>query len=102
MSATFDIPAELTAKSGRPVSQQSAALPAAPTPSAVGKATAQRLSYTLREAAALLQISEATYYRGVREGRLPGRKVGGQWRVPCGALHRYAEGAEPETGGDAA
>jgi excisionase family DNA binding protein len=52
----------------------------------------KRLFYTLKEAAALLHISPATYYRGVREGRFPGRKVGGQWRVPCGALHRYAEG----------
>lgn len=58
------------------------------------KAAGERLFYTLREAAALLQISEGTYYRGVRDGRFPGRKVGGQWRVPCGALHRYAEGAE--------
>jgi excisionase family DNA binding protein len=52
----------------------------------------KRLFYTLKEAAALLHISPETYYRGVREGRFPGRKVGGQWRVPCGALHRYAEG----------
>jgi excisionase family DNA binding protein len=51
----------------------------------------KRLFYTLKEAAALLHISPETYYRGVREGRFPGRKVGGQWRVPCGALHRYAE-----------
>lgn len=101
MSATFDTPAGLTRESGRPVNHRSAALPAAPAPPA-GKAAAQPLFYTLREAAALLQISEGTYYRGVREGRLPGRKVGGQWRVPCGALHRYAEGMEPETGGDAA
>src|SRR4029453_2804729 len=52
----------------------------------------KRLFYTLKEAAALLHISPETYYRGVREGRFPGRKGGGQWRVPCGALHRYAEG----------
>jgi excisionase family DNA binding protein len=52
----------------------------------------KRLFYTLKEAAALLHISPETYYRGVREGRFPGRKVGGQWRVPCGALHRYADG----------
>jgi excisionase family DNA binding protein len=54
----------------------------------------KRLFYTLREAAALLQISPETYYRGVREGRFPGRKVGGQWRVSCAALHRYAEEGE--------
>jgi excisionase family DNA binding protein len=78
-------------------------LPSAPAASPTGgEVAAQRLFYTLREAAALLQISEVTYYRRVREGRLPGRKVGGQWRVPCSGLHRYAEGMEPETGGDAA
>ena len=59
-------------------------------PTSVGGET--RLFYTLKEAAALLHISPETYYRGVREGLFPGRKVGGQWRVPCGALHRYAEG----------
>jgi excisionase family DNA binding protein len=59
-------------------------------PKSVGSET--RLFYTLKEAAALLHISPETYYRGVREGRFPGRKVGGQWRVSCGALHRYAEG----------
>jgi excisionase family DNA binding protein len=59
-------------------------------PISVGGET--RLFYTLKEAAGLLHISPETYYRGVREGRFPGRKVGGQWRVPCGALHRYAEG----------
>ena len=59
-------------------------------PTAIGGE--RRLFYTLKEAAALLHISPETYYRGVREGRFPGRKVGGQWRVPCGALHRYAEG----------
>ena len=63
---------------------------AAHSPTSVGGE--KRLFYTLKEAAALLHISPETYYRGVREGRFPGRKVGGQWRVPCGALHRYAEG----------
>jgi excisionase family DNA binding protein len=57
-----------------------------------GDAVDERLVYTLEEAAALLQISPETYYRGVREGKFPGRKVGGQWRVSRKALHRYAEG----------
>jgi excisionase family DNA binding protein len=78
------------------------ALSTAPTSPAASKAAGQPLFYTLREAAALLQISEATYYRSVREGRLPGRKVGGQWRVARSALHRYAEDTEPGVGGDAA
>ncbi len=63
----------------------------------------KRLFYTLKEAAALLHISPETYYRGVREGRFPGRKVGGQWRVSRRALHRYAESGESvPQGGDAA
>jgi excisionase family DNA binding protein len=66
---------------------QDSALASAPTSVGI-----ERLFYTLKEAAALLQISPETYYRGVRVGRFPGRKVGGQWRVPCAALRRYAEG----------
>jgi excisionase family DNA binding protein len=64
----------------------------------------KRLFYTLKEAADLLHISPETYYRGVREGKLPGRKVGGQWRISCQALHRYAEGEGTNAlaGGDAA
>jgi excisionase family DNA binding protein len=66
--------------------------------------SAKRLFYTLKEAADLLHISPETYYRGVREGKFPGRKVGGQWRISCQALHRYAEGEGTNalTGGDAA
>jgi len=69
-----------------------ASAPTSPTNSADGGK--RRLFYTLKEAADLLCISPETYYRGVREGRFPGRKVGGQWRVPCKTLHRYAESEE--------
>jgi excisionase family DNA binding protein len=70
---------------------QDSALASAPTSGGV-----ERLFYTLREAAALLQISPETYYRGVREGRFPGRKVGGQWRVSCAvACQRDGTGVLP-------
>jgi excisionase family DNA binding protein len=79
-----------------------ASAPTSPTNSADGGK--RRLFYTLQEAADLLHISPETYYRGVREGKFPGRKVGGQWRISRQALHRYAEGEETKspTGGDAA
>lgn len=64
---------------------------AAPTATTENSA-AEPLAYTLEQAAALLQISPDTYYRRVRLGLLPGRKLGGQWRVPRAALHRYVEG----------
>jgi excisionase family DNA binding protein len=77
---------------------QDSALASAPTSGSGEK----RLFYTLKEAAALLQISPETYYRGVRQGKFPGRKVGGQWRVSRRALHRYADGDHPTQGGEVA
>jgi excisionase family DNA binding protein len=74
--------------------QDSALTSASPPPANGAGGGGKRLFYTLQEAAALLQISPVTYYRGVREGKFPGRKVGGQWRIPCAALHRYADGGD--------
>ena len=34
----------------------------------------------------LLGISSATYYRWLRDGRLPGTKVGGRWRFARSAV----------------
>jgi excisionase family DNA binding protein len=82
------------------VHQHGTALSAVPS-STTSEGAGGRLFYTLREAAALLQISEGTYYRGLREGELPGRKIVGQWRIPCDALHRYAEGATASPGREA-
>ncbi len=84
--------------------QDSPLTPASTSPASSARSGEKRLFYTLKEAAALLHISPVTYYRGVREGKFPGRKVGGQWRVSRKALHRYAESGEsaPSTGGEAA
>jgi excisionase family DNA binding protein len=83
--------------------QDSALAPASTSPANSAGGGERRLFYTLKEAAALLHISPVTYYRGVREGKFPGRKVGGQWRVSRKALHRYAESEESvPPGGEAA
>lgn len=36
---------------------------------------------TPEEAALLLRINRETVYRNLRRGRLPGTKLGGQWRL---------------------
>lgn len=36
---------------------------------------------TPEEVAAILRIDKETVYRNLRQGRLPGAKVGGQWRT---------------------
>ena len=66
---------------------------------------------TVSEVAAYLKIAESTVYRLVKEGRLPGRKVGGAWRFsrqelekwlaqPAGAeeISGLEEEADPENG----
>lgn len=45
--------------------------------------------YTLREACRLLRISEATARRWIKEGRLPGRKIGRDYRFLGRDLLRY-------------
>jgi excisionase family DNA binding protein len=50
------------------------------------------LTYTVAEAARLARVSVWSYYRGLKEGKLPGRKVRGQWRVSRKQLHRFLDG----------
>lgn len=50
---------------------------------------------TLRELAEYLRVSMRTAYQLVADGAVPAVKVGGQWRIPRGALERRL--AEPET-----
>jgi excisionase family DNA binding protein len=59
------------------------------------------LTYTVAEAARLARVSVWSYYRGLKEGRLPGRKVRGQWRVSRRQLHRFLDGEELPVGGGA-
>jgi excisionase family DNA binding protein len=48
---------------------------------------------TVEQAAARLQMHPVTIRRLLREGKLPGRKVGvRQWRVSADALKAYMEG----------
>jgi excisionase family DNA binding protein len=37
----------------------------------------------------LLKMSRTHVYNLLKSGRLPGRKIGGQWRVPVDELRRY-------------
>ncbi len=50
------------------------------------------LTYTVAEAARVARVSVWSYYRGLKEGKLPGRKVRGQWRVSRKQLHRFLDG----------
>ena len=49
---------------------------------------------TVAEAARLARVSVWSYYRGLKEGKLPGRKVRGQWRVSRRQLHRFLDGED--------
>ena len=37
----------------------------------------------------LLKMSRTHVYNLLKSGRLPGRKIGGQWRIPVDGLRRY-------------
>ncbi|HEY8394944.1 MAG TPA: helix-turn-helix domain-containing protein [Thermaerobacter sp.] len=51
---------------------------------------------TVAEAAAYLRVDERTVRRLLRAGRLPGRKVGREWRLHKAALDRFLAGEEDE------
>ena len=42
----------------------------------------------------LLRMSRTHVYNLLRSGRLPGRKIGGQWRIPVDGLRRYLAGED--------
>jgi excisionase family DNA binding protein len=77
---------------------------ARPTADAIAERDGDLLTYTVAEAARLARVSVWSYYRGLKEGRLPGRKVRGQWRVSRKQLHRFLDGDDitPGGGSDAA
>lgn len=50
--------------------------------------------YTVRQLARHLQVSEATVYAMAREGRLPGTKVGTQWRFDPEEVDRALKAAD--------
>ena len=45
------------------------------------------------EAANYLKVNPQTIYRNLRRGRLPGGKVGNQWRIRKSDLDRFLAGA---------
>ena len=48
---------------------------------------------TLEQAAGFLQVSTRTIQRMVKDGRLPGRQVGSQWRFDREQLRAWVRGA---------
>lgn len=46
---------------------------------------------TLEQAAAMLQVSKRTLNRLIRRRKMPGLKIGGQWRVPEGPFMKWVE-----------
>jgi excisionase family DNA binding protein len=73
---------------------------ATPAATHFGQQDGDVLTYTVAEAARLARVSVWPYYRGLKEGKLPGRKVRGQWRISRKQLHRFLDG--DEGGSDAA
>ena len=56
---------------------------------------------TVAEAAAYLRVSRATLWRWCQEGRVPGCKIGHEWRINGPALRRQmAAGEQPNPEGD--
>lgn len=47
---------------------------------------------TPEEAAKLLRVNTHTVYRALRKGKLPGGKVGKQWRIPLSELEKHLNG----------
>ena len=47
--------------------------------------------YTPREVAAILRVSSVTVSRAIRDGKLRGLRVGGQWRILGSDLQAYLE-----------
>ena len=50
---------------------------------------------TLSQAAEFLQVSERTILRMLKDGRIPGRQVGSQWRFDRAQLRDWVRGEEP-------
>ena len=51
---------------------------------------------TLEQAAEMLQLSARTVQRMVSKGKMPGRRIGGQWRFDRDQLREWVRGAEVE------
>lgn len=51
-----------------------------------------RLTYTVPEAAYLLNLSRGLAYQYVREGVIPAERIGRRWVVPRGRFHAWLDG----------
>jgi len=56
--------------------------------------------YTTSEAARILRRSPQRIRALVSEGKLPGERDGGEWRIPAWAVHERLERARAAPGGD--
>jgi excisionase family DNA binding protein len=54
-------------------------------------ATADRLLYSVQEAAALLGIGRTYMFQLLRTGEIDSLKIGSRRKIPAGALERYIE-----------
>jgi len=52
---------------------------------------------TMKEVAALLKIGEKTAYTMAQQGKLPGFKVGGQWRFRRADLEKWMDAQRART-----
>jgi excisionase family DNA binding protein len=55
-------------------------------------ATEEAKVLTVAEAALLLKVQPDHVYRLLNTGRMPGRRVGGVWRIPRSQLLAWLEG----------
>lgn len=59
-----------------------------------------RLTYTVDEAAYLLDLSRGAAYQAVREGTIPAERVGRRWIIPRKRFHAWLDGLiEDQNGG---
>ncbi|HEV8718012.1 MAG TPA: helix-turn-helix domain-containing protein [Candidatus Binatia bacterium] len=62
--------------------------------------TAQAKILTVQQAAEQLQVSERTVYEWLRNGKIPGRKIGKVWRLSEDAIVDFLRGEAPENYGE--
>lgn len=53
---------------------------------------------TLEELAAYLKIPKSTLYKLVQEGRVPGQKLGKQWRFGKAVIDRWLDSEQSSAG----
>ncbi len=53
---------------------------------------AERLTYTVDEAAQVLGVSRGVAYEQVRSGEIPSKRLGKRWVIPKAQLHVWLNG----------